>query len=118
MMQHGNGRNEILPATATAATNVTYFPTVWPQKIGLKTSFSKENLEFIFHLFFCASDNAIVTCLAGCVHINLYPSGRNRFCRSDPLGPSDRYYGTTTLGGSVCVTVTGITVSMEGKVTP
>jgi len=45
MMQHGNGRNEILPATATAATNVTYFPTVWPQKNGLKTSFSKENSE-------------------------------------------------------------------------
>jgi len=47
MMQHGNGRNEILPATATAATNVTYFPTVWPQKNGLKTSFSKENSELL-----------------------------------------------------------------------
>jgi len=66
---NGNGRNEILQqqwpqqtktkATTThthhmiminndpamAATNVTYFPTVWPQKNGLKTSFSKENLE-------------------------------------------------------------------------
>jgi len=49
MMQHGNGRNEILPATATAATNVTYFPTVWPQKNGLKTSFSKENSEPLPH---------------------------------------------------------------------
>ena len=32
-----------------ATMNVTYFPTVWPQKNGLKTSFSKENSELTFN---------------------------------------------------------------------
>src|SRR6266581_6064725 len=37
----------IINDPAMAATNVTYSPTVWPQKNGLKTSFSKENSEQI-----------------------------------------------------------------------
>ena len=66
-------------------------------------------------MFFRASDKAISPCLVGCVYVNPYPSKRNGAGRTGPLSPFDRDHGATALGGYVCVTTTGTTVSIEGR---
>ena len=71
-------------------------------------------IQVFFHLFFRASDKAIFTCLMACVHVNPYPSKRHRAGRT---GPFDRYRGVPALGGYVCVTMTGTTMSVEGRET-
>ena len=80
-------------------------------------------VQFILHLVFHASDRAIATrtscqaLLVGCVHVNIYPSGRNRAgrYRSGPLRPFDRCCWATALGSFVRGTTTGPIVSTERR---